>query len=137
MSKTQEYPKIDRSNFEPNLQKKDCRDQLDLADADGFLNDGRPYRAECWAAYQMTFLTFLMPTSGIENATNEDLKLLLESEGLVTFDDDAFNSSGFGKTNVSSTKKLDASDNKVWEITVIVGDEDGTYIKKNIPLKGY
>lgn len=95
MSKTQEYPKIDRSDFEPNRHKRNRHDQLDLANAEGFLSGGRPYRAECWAAYQMTYLTFIMPTSGIENATDEELMQLLISEGLVTFNDEAFHSYGY------------------------------------------
>jgi hypothetical protein len=42
-------PKPDRSNSPPNLVKTDENPNLDLGWNEGFLTDGRPYRAEYWA----------------------------------------------------------------------------------------
>ena len=137
MSDHSEFPEIDRSNFTPKLSKKHIDDQLDLSWGEGYFRDGRPFRIECWSANQITYLTYYISTIGLENARDENLKNLLVSEGLIVFDDEKFLSSGFSGCNVSATKKVDASDNQIWEITIIVGDEDGTYIKDHFPLKRY
>jgi len=104
---------------------------------EGTLSDGRPFRMECWAAYQVTYLTYFMSTLGIENLTNEELRELLVQEQLTTFYDDKFRFGGYGGCNVDGNKEMDASGNEMWSITVIVGDEDGTYAGNLTPLAGY
>jgi len=131
------YPEIDRSDFTPNFHKRDRDDQLDISWGEGRLSDGRPYRVECWAANQVTYLTYIMPNSGIEEATKEELKNLLISEGLINFADDKFLSSGFSGINTDGNKRIDPSSNEMWHITVIVGDEDGSYVYDHVPLKRY
>ena len=131
------YPKVDRSGFKPNFKKRDEDDQLDLAMAEGTLKDGRPFRTECWAAHQITYLTFFMPSRGLENATVEELKKILIAEGLVEFDDEKFQFSGYDGINLSVNKRVDDSKTPIFEMTVIVGDEDGTYIKNGVKLRKY
>ena len=137
MKPYQGYPKIDRSDFTPNFYKRDSDDQLDLSWGEGRLSDGRPFRVECWATNQVTYLTYIMPTKGIEEATNDEFKSLLISEGLIDFEDEKFLSSGFSGLNVSGRKRIDPSGNEMWDITVIVGDEDGTYVHDHVPLRRY
>ena len=126
------FPKPDRSGLKPNSGK-----DIDLAWGEGSLSNGRPFRMECWAAYQCTFLTFFMSTSGLEEATNQDLKQLMISEQIAVFHDEEFNSSGYGGCNVEAKKEVDDSGNEMWSITVIVGDEDGTYASNVNPLVRY
>ncbi len=131
------YPRVDRSHYKLNFEKRDSDDHIDLGFAEGIFSDGRPFRAECWAAYQHTFLTFYFSSNDIENMTNKDLKEYLKSEHAVEFLDDKYAASGFTGINVDSRKKVDASDREIWEVTVTVGDEDGTYIKRSVSLQRY
>ena len=83
------------------------------------------------ARLQTTYLTFYMPTRGIENATPQEIKELLIKNKLIYFDDDKFLSAGFGGgINVEIKKSIDISNHEMWEATIIVGDEDGTYVKR-------
>ena len=53
------------------------------------------------------------------------------------FHDEKFHSAGFGGCNVEGKKVMDDSGNEMWSITVIVGDEDGSYAGNVIPLVRY
>lgn len=123
----QQYSKIDRGHFIPSPY-------VDISWGEGTLKSSRPFRVECWAENAYTFLTFFMSTLGIEDATEQDLKDLLVSEGLIDFDDDKFVKSGNTGCNVEAKKMIDASKNEMWSITVIVGDEDDSYIRTHFPL---
>ena len=132
------YPLINRSNFEPRFCKEERDDQIDCGWGEGVLNDGRPYRAELWAAYQMTHLTFYISTIGLEDATEEELKEYLISKGLVEFDDEKYEKvGGYTGINLSARKIKDPDHNEFWELTITVGDEDGTYLKDSVRLNGY
>ena len=135
--KGSEFPKPDRSKFKPSSDMTQEDYQLDIAWGEGTLSDGRPFRMECWAASQMTFLTYFMSTLGIENLTNEGLKELLEREQIVDFYDEKFRFGGFTGCNVDAKKVIDASENEMWSITIIIGDEDGTYANNVVPLLRY
>jgi len=128
MDKNVKYPTIDRSGFIPERHR-------DISYGEGNLRNGRPFRVECWFEQSITYLSFLMPTLGIEDADNTMLKALLISEGLVEFYDEKFIASGFSGDNVDAHKENDSSGNRIWVITIIVGDEDGTYIGDHFPLK--
>lgn len=88
--KKSQYTPVDRSDFRPNFKKRDEDDQLDIGFAEGRFNDGRPFRAEFWAAYQISFLTYLFSSVGIEDLSESDLKEYLESEHTIEFDDETF-----------------------------------------------
>ena len=124
------YPAIDRSNIIPEKHRE-------YGYGEGTLKDGRPFRVEGWFELNVTYLSYYLPTIGIEDHSSENLKEILVSEGLVSFDDEKFLSSGFSSINVSPNKITDASGSELWEIVVIVGDEDGTYVKSHVPLKKY
>ena len=125
-----QYPKIDRSNLAPEKHR-------DGGYSEGILKDGRPFRVECWWELNVSYLSYYLPTVGIKDHSPEDLKELLISKGLVSFDDEKFLSEGFSGINASSKKINDASDNELWEIVVILQDEDGNYVKPHTELKEY
>jgi hypothetical protein len=124
------YPAIDRSNIIPEEHRE-------YGYGEGTLKDGRPFRIEGWFEQGFTYLSYYLPIIDIDDHNPEDLKEILVSEGLVSFDDKKFLSSGFSSINLSANKISDASGNELWEFTIIVGDEDGTYVKSHVPLKKY
>lgn len=130
MNKTREYPKPDRHKFIPERYR-------DAGYCEGTLSDGRPFRMEYWFESGHTYLSIFISAMGIEDATNEMLKAFLVGEHLIEFDDAKFHSSGFSGCNVDSRKIMDGSGNEMWEITVIVGDEDGTYVHYSMSMRKY
>jgi hypothetical protein len=128
---------IDRSNFTPNLKKRDRDDAIDLMGASGHFKDGRAFRVECWAAYEMTFLTYYFSTKGLENLTPLEIKELLVSENVIEFDDEEYRACGYTGINVEAKVKKDASGHDMWEATVIVGDEDGSFVNDNVRMKRF
>ncbi len=44
---------------------------------EGFLTDGRPYRAACWVVYGMTMITFFISSRDLEDYDNTDFARLL------------------------------------------------------------
>jgi hypothetical protein len=131
------YPIVDRSEFKPNFVLRDRDDQIDISFADGIFSDGRPFRVEFWAANQVSYLTYYFSSADISNFTASDLKQYLTSEHVIAFDDEKFHACGFTGINVDAWKTVDSSGNELWAATVIVGDEDGTYIHDSVRTKRY
>lgn len=123
------YPVFDRTDWKPQKHKKDRDDHIDVYQSENVFSDGRPYREECWAAYQMTFLSYYFSTKDIENYTTNELKNYLISQQVIEFDDDKFHYWGFQGENLSCRKITDKNENEFWECTVIIGDEDGVYVR--------
>lgn len=124
-----EYPRPDRSSFTPNLHKSAENPALDLGWAEGTLKDGRPYRAECWAEDGMTSLTLFFSTKGIERFTDAEFAALLEAEGLIQFIGE--------RRYVAAAPFTDASGNAMWSVTVVVGDDEDTYVVDQVALRRY
>ena len=123
------YPFPDRSKLKPNFSMKDRDDQLDIHYIEGIFDDGRPFRMESWASGGFSYATFYLSRKGVENFSPADLKEYLKSNEVIEFDDRLYLNSGFGDSiNLSSQEKTDTSGNPIFEATVIVGDEDGTYV---------
>jgi hypothetical protein len=99
------YPQIDRGNFIPVPHE-------DMGWSEGQFKNGRPFRVECWAQNEYTYLTFFLSVQGIEGATENDLKDMLVSDGIVDFDDDKFIAYGYSGLNVQAEKMMDASGNR-------------------------
>jgi hypothetical protein len=135
--KETEFPSVDRSGFKPNFTKNGSQDHIDIGFGEGRCSDGRPFRVEAWASMQISFITCYFSAVGIENYSNSDLKEYLTSEHVIEFKDEEFALSGFRGINVDGRKRLDASSNEMWEVTVIVGDEDCTYIDRSPRLQTY
>ena len=122
------YHAPDRSDAIRNFSKAEG-DDLDIGWNDGVLSDGRPYRAESWAADQISLLTFFFSTSQIETYTDAQFIKLLEDEGLIEFSSD--------KRYVAGEIVEDASGNQMWSVNVVIADENNEFTKDSISLKPY
>ena len=122
------FPRPDRSKFKPNRVKTDLNDTLDIGWAEGVMSDGRPWRAEAWCQDQVTFLTFFFSSAGLENAADPDLAALLTREGLLRFVDD--------EGGVKGIRRPDDVGQDVWEVGVLIGDED-VYVESSPALQPY
>jgi hypothetical protein len=123
------YPKPDRSNIIPNFVKTPENDALDLGWAEGVLSDGRPFRAECWAQDQITMLTLFFSVMDLENHTDQMFKDMLIKESLIEFvGDDAF---------LQAATIKDAAGNDMWSVNIVIGTEDGLYVRDSVGLKSH
>lgn len=122
------YHAPDRSDAIRNFSKAEG-DDLDIGWNDGVLSDGRPYRAESWAADQISLLTFFFSTSQIETYTDAQFIKLLEDEGLIEFSSD--------ERYVAGEIVEDASGNQMWSVNVVIADENNEFTKDSISLKPY
>ena len=129
-SSIKHYPKFDRGHFFPNPHE-------DLAWAEGRLQNGRPFLIEYWLYPYTSLLTIFMSTLDLEYSSEQELKDMLIEEGLIEFDDDNYHNFCSDGINLTAKKCQDASNNEMWALTLIVGDEDGTYVHDKIPLKKY
>ena len=119
----------DRSDLVPNHRPTDENDVVDVGWCNGVLSDGRPYRAEYWVQEQLTLVTFLFSTSGIENYSDEQHSHLIEAENLIEFRGD--------KRSVGSMVIKDASENEMWSITFCIQDPYETYLDTNLKFNNY
>ncbi len=124
-----DFPRPDRSGFEPNFRKTADDDVIDIGWTEGVLSDGRPYRLECWAQDQVTCVTIFVSSSGLEGLDREGLVDLLEREDLVRFP--------HAKRYVSARPFRDAAGNDLLSINVVVGDEEETYTAGGPALRPY
>ena len=122
------YHAPDRSDAIRNFSKAED-DDLDIGWADGVLSDGRPYRAESWAADQISLLTFFFSTSQIETYTDAQFIKLLADEGLIEFSSD--------ERYVAGEIVEDASGNQMWSVNVVIADENNEFTKDSVSLKPY
>jgi hypothetical protein len=123
------YPKPDRSNQRPKFAKTDADDTLDIGWAEGTFSDGRPFRIECWAQDQVTYLQCFFSSVGLEKLDRSELQQFLERERVIRFVSD--------KRFASGRLTSDASNNAMWEVNVVIGDEDELYAESDVPLKPY
>ena len=124
------YPKPDRSDHTPNFTKTGDNDVLDIGWNEGVLTDGRPYRAECWAQDQATYLTFFFPSSGIESLDKDECAALLERERLVEWGPER-------RIFLSLHRMSDSRGTQLWTASAVVGDDDSTFMTRSIPLQKY
>jgi len=97
--------------------------------AEGVFSDGRAFRIECWAQDQITYLQCFFSSVGLEELDQSDLQQFLERECLIVFVSD--------KRFASGRLTSDASENSMWEVNVVIGDEDELYAESDVPLKPY
>ena len=122
------YPKPDRSNFTPNFQKTGENDVIDIGWTEGVLSDGRPFRLEMWAQDQMTMLTFFFSTLQL-SLSEKAWADLLEREELIRFT--------YELRSVGLRQLSDAGGKPIWSATVVVGNEDDTFVESDLTLKRY
>src|SRR5262245_55424157 len=116
------YPKPDRSNRRPNFA-------LDIGWDEGRLSDGRPFRVEMWAQDRISYMKCFFSALGLEHLGGSELQQFLERECLVRFRSD--------KRYAGGRLMIDASGNQMWEVNVVIGDEDDLYVDCDFRLKPY
>ena len=109
---------------------KDEDGVIDIGWCDGVLSDGRAYRAEMWAQDQMSMLTIFFSTKGMEEFDAEQIRRLIQLEGLVSFVEN-------GEDHCTALKFTDDAGNEVWSVNVILGDDEKTFLTKSIPIFPY
>ncbi|MFN8884041.1 hypothetical protein [Gemmatimonas sp.] len=82
------YPAVDRSDFVPNFDGHMGDHVFDIGWAEGVLEDGRPFRMECWGLAGSTGVTVFMASEGLTGpdaiANAEAVQALLERSGVIT-----------------------------------------------------
>ena len=122
-------PAPDRSDLMPNHRPTDENDVVDVGWCEGVLSAGRPYRAEFWIQDQLTLVTFLFSTSGLEDYSNEQHSHFLEAENLIKFQG---NERSLGLMAIK-----DASDNEMWSITACIHDTSEIYAVTGLKFTNY
>jgi len=122
----QDYPMILRANVIKPLKDDDA--QRDIGWAEGMLADGRPYRLECWAQYQITMITVFISVLGLEDYQQDDFVRLLEEGGLYRCLEDR---------QVSAFEFTDHAGNVFWSINAAIGDEETVYGSSEVPLNRF
>ncbi len=116
-------------NKRPRLTKDDDG-VIDIGWCDGVLSDGRADRAEMWAQDQISLLTLFFSTVGMEACNAEQIRRLIQIEGLVSFVEN-------GQQHCTALKFTDDAGNEVWSVNVVVGDEEKSFLTKSIPIFPY
>lgn len=122
----QDYPMILRANVIMPLKDDDA--QRDIGWAEGMLADGRPYRLECWAQYQITMITVFISVLGLEDYQQDDFVRLLEEGGLYRCLEDR---------QVSAFEFTDSAGNVFWSINAAIADEETMYGSSEVPLNRF
>jgi hypothetical protein len=122
------FPLPNRTSSRPSFVRTAEDPHLDLGWDEGIFTDGRPYRAEVWAEDGATYLTFFFAAEGLESFNTASLRSYLEKEQMVKFlrEDAVF---------IGANRIMDDASVEVWSVTVVVGDEDGTFIEDGTHLK--
>jgi hypothetical protein len=123
------YPVPDRSDQTINHVKNEYG-EIDVGWAEGLMSDGRPFRMEMWAQDGVSMLTFFFSASGLEDLDDEKMATLVLAEGFVTFRDGA-------KQFIEKMLRDDPAGNATWSASIVVGDEDETFISGSLPVFAY
>lgn len=102
---------------------------LDIGWDEGILDDGRPYRAECWTEDGVTVLTFFFSREDLEEADRDELVRYLEQMRILKFLEPE------AKRWVGASPVEDDDGIPIWSVNVVVGDETGTFVDDHTTLK--
>ena len=108
------FPVLDLSGFPVHLTARK-NEMLDIGCCEGLLSDGRPFYARLCSENATSFLSLFFSADGLSGA--EDMRQLLEREGLVSFGDaplDAY----------SAAVIRDSSGNEFFNVGISVGSGD-------------
>src|SRR5262249_40853812 len=94
---------------------------------EGRLSDGRPFRVEMWAQDQVRYMQCFFSAVGLEDLGRRELQQFLERECLARFRSDKRYAGGHLIT--------DASGNRMWEVSVVSGDEAERSVDCDFALK--
>ena len=117
------YPLINRRNI-----GRDNTDVTEIGWAEGILSDERPYRLECWAENQTTYITIFISALGIETWLSDQVMRYLLTEKLYSKTENPF---------YGSARTYSFSNHLWWSANFVVGDDDNLYCDSKIPLKSY
>lgn len=123
------YPAPDHSAHTPNFVKTPENPSVDIGWNEGVMSDGRPWRAECWAADGITMLTFFFSNLGLETYAGAELAALLTREGLVKLERPG--------EDVGVMRLTDPRGNEFFSVNVVVGSEDDLHVRESVPLRKY
>src|SRR5262245_11881335 len=123
------YPKPDCSDRRPNFSTTAEPDAREIGWDEGRLSDGRAFRVEMWAKDQVSYMQCFFSAVGLEDLGRRELQQFLERECLVRFRSDKRDAGGHLIT--------DASGHRMWEVNVVIGDEDERYADCDFALKPY
>jgi hypothetical protein len=79
----------------------------------------------------VTYLQCFFSSVGLEDLDRDELQRYLEREGLVRFE-----SANAEKRYASGRLTSDDGGNPIWEVNIVIGDEDERYAE-SVPLKPY
>ena len=116
------YPTPDRSGYIPQFSKNENNEAIDLYYGETKLSDSRILRCEIYCLYQLTMVSYFFSTVGIANFTAIEIRDLLVREKIIEFSDEE-------NARLSCEKINDYSNNEMWEIKIIIGDEDNVFVK--------
>jgi hypothetical protein len=123
------YPQVDRSDLVPNFDGRAGDDVVDVGWAEGQLDDGRPYRLECWALAGSTGVTVLMSDEGLEASSPLEVNALLEASGVIT---------NYVPQEISLHRFVDPSGTSCVSISYVIADEgDEFFAEAHPPLQPY
>lgn len=124
-----QYPQVDRSDFVPNFNGRAGDDVVDVGWAEGLLNDGRPYRLECWAMAGSTGVTLFLAEAGLESGGPLEINALLETSGVIT---------NYIPQEISVLRFVDPAGTPCLSISYLVASEDDEFFAEaHPPLKPY
>jgi hypothetical protein len=123
--RTLTYPKVDRSDYTLNFDSEMGDAPTDIGWAEGVLQDGRPYRMECWGLAGSTGVTVFMPSEGIAAFDVAQVNALLEASRVITT---------LAPQELSLHHFSDPAGTPCVSISYIVANEDDDHIIQAHPL---
>lgn len=103
----------------PILNKADEFDNSNtIMENTNHLKDGRPIITQVWSEDEYTFVTYFIPTLGIEEMSQNQLLNYLIQQGVKMPPD-------FNELRVSTIKFNDMLDMECWSITLVIGGLNG------------
>jgi len=94
----------------------------------GILEENRPYFVDCWCDDGCTFADIIIPETGIEKITAEELKEKILKAGIYAPSNEGVDSKYHGMANIC-WKRVEDDGNSYVCFQVLVGDEDYTYVE--------
>lgn len=123
------FPVPCRVDYVPSPYEPDEDGVQDVGYYNGKLSDGRAYRLECWRMDDMLMLTVMFSDQCLEGYIRDDMPLLLELEGIVSF-------TGTNR-KLQATRTEDDCRQAVWAINLMLANKKGTYAEIVPPLNRY
>lgn len=80
-----QFPEPCRIDYVPSPLEPNEDGVQDVGWRCGTLSDGRGYRLECWRMDELVMATLLFACDGLTYYSRDDMYLLLEAEGIVSY----------------------------------------------------